>query len=149
MDPKEVVQTFVRRVWNERDETAIDELRAPDSRSEGIDEVDVDNEAFRAMHRLACQVFASTEMICEEWVVEGDKVALRARFVVTTADGREGSMSGIGIIRVANGRIAHVRQMLDLSSMNRALGLTQQGPTTMVELIQATAATMNPAFCAE
>jgi steroid delta-isomerase-like uncharacterized protein len=123
------------RVWNEGSEEAVDALFAADGIAHGI----FDNEGnelrgpagFKPFLRTFKGAFPDLKVAIEDTICEGDKVVVRyvARgthdgdALGIAATGRPIEITGMAIVRVANGQIAEAWNNFDMQGLNTQLGL--------------------------
>jgi predicted ester cyclase len=120
----QTLETWTRRVWVERDETAIDELRMPDAHSHGLDEQALtDNEAFKSFHRRLCALLSDTELVIDHHLEADGWLAARCTFRGTAADGRRVAMNGMIHVRIADGRIREAHNQFDFIGLFVRMGL--------------------------
>jgi predicted ester cyclase len=128
---KELIRTFHRRLWVERDLGVLDELIAPaavmhwgDSDSNAVDAVRADVERYFA-------AFSEVHTSIDDLIGEDDKVVLRwtttgvhtGRYGKVMPTGRAVTMSGVDVYRLDNGRIVEGWSMWDALGAYRQLGL--------------------------
>lgn len=113
---KSVVRAWFAEVWNRKDAAAIDRLADPACVVHGLGEggpTPGSLGAFKQFHAVFCQAYPDMEVVVEDMIEEGDRVAWRIRFRGThstdalglAATNRPVSVSAIGISRIRNGRI--------------------------------------------
>lgn len=127
---KAVVRQVLDRVWSQGDLDAIDELFAEDviANIAGQPEPVRGRDTFKEFVGMFRGAFPDMRVTVEEQIAEGDLVTTRwtARathegdFMGTPATGRQATISGIQINRIAGGRIVEGWVNFD------ALGLMQQ-----------------------
>jgi len=115
-------------VVNDNDYSAIDELLAPDYVSHFPGAPPVDRDGHKGMVELFACAFPDWKEQIHDVIAEGDKVVIRVtaggthegEFQGMQATGKVVTITGIGIARVENGRIAESWWDFD------AMGLMQQ-----------------------
>ena len=71
---------WFEEVWNKGSEAAIDELFHPEGHAYGFPDPDSDligPEAFKAVHRQFKSAFSGINVVIDDVIVEGDRVAIR------------------------------------------------------------------------
>jgi steroid delta-isomerase-like uncharacterized protein len=133
-DNAALVRRWFEEVWNKGRAEAIDEMFAEDGVAHGLaDEGGAELRGpahFRAFHRQFREAFPGVEVVVEDTVTEGDRVAARC-----TVRGRhEGDtlgfaatrqpveFTGMTFARVRDGKIAEAWNNFDFMSMFRQLG---------------------------
>jgi predicted ester cyclase len=122
---------WFEEVWNQKRESAIDELMAVDSIVHDIvgpDGKEIRGSAgFKPFFRHFCTAFPDMRITIEDALVDGDKIAVRCRVIAThTGPGvmpAPTSITGMCIIRIENGKIAEGWNNFDFLSMYRQLGM--------------------------
>ena len=131
---KALIRRWFQEVWNKGREEAIDEMFAEDGIAHGLaDESGQEMRGptdFKPFFRKFRTAFPDIEVVVEDTVTEGDKVAARC-----TVRGRHQSdslgiaatqkpmeISGITIVRVRDGKIVEAWNNFDFMTMFRQLG---------------------------
>ena len=130
MEPRELVRRLHAALLEARDPAVVDDFFAPDFVSHnnppgfppGVDGV----KRFFATFRDA---FPDVSVQIDEIVADGDRVAVATTFTGThegdlmgvAPTGRRVSVTGIDIVRVADGRIAEHRGLTDIVGLMRQL----------------------------
>ena len=136
------IKAFIRRwfeeVWNKGREEAIDEMFAEDGIAHGLaDETGAPlrgPNGFKPFFRSFRGAFPDIEVIVEDTVAEGDKVAARCRLHAThageglgfAATQRPMEITGIAIVRVKDGKIVEAWNNFDFMAMFQQLGTLQK-----------------------
>jgi steroid delta-isomerase-like uncharacterized protein len=131
---------IVQRVfdcWNKRDFSVITEL-FPDSIYHSSVTGELKGEAYRRYFTALLDAFPDGRLTVNDQIGEGEKVAVRWKFTGThkgelmglAPTGKQVSMTGISIIRIANGKIAEAWEEWDNLGMMQQLGLV---PTVKFE----------------
>ncbi len=134
-DNKAFIRRWFEEVWNKGREEAIDEMFAEDGVAYGLS--GDDNEplrgpaGFKPFFRQFRAAFPDIEVVVEDTVCEGDKVAarctVRAKHHGDTlgfaATHRQMEITGTGIARVRDGKMVEVWNNFDFISMYRQLGV--------------------------
>lgn len=130
---KALVRRWFEEVWNKGRAEAIDEML----NAEGVVHGLADNETmrgtgdFKKFHAAYLGAFPGMEVIVEDMVAEGDKVATRCRvrgqhqgdhlgFKATNAPVE---FTGITIVTIKDGKIVEAWNNFDFMSMNKQLGV--------------------------
>ena len=128
---KALVHRYIEEVVNGRNLDLLDEIFAPDFVQYGADPNQVsgveDLKQFFAMLRSGFPDFQGTK---EDLFAEGDKVVLRFTFCGThqgefmgiAPTGKQVTMPGIDIFRIANGKIVELWGQEDMLGMMQQLG---------------------------
>ena len=139
-DNASLVRRWFEEVWNGGRAEAIDEMFAEEGVAHGLaDESGAELRGpadFRVFHRRFRESFPDIEVVVEDTVSEGDKVAARC-----TVRGRHSGDSlgikatdspvefdGICIVRIRDGKIAEAWNNFDFMSMFRQLGALRVDP---------------------
>jgi steroid delta-isomerase-like uncharacterized protein len=129
---KLVVTRWFEEVWNQKNETAIDQMFHPDGKAHGFpdpDSVLAGPEAFKAVHRNFCGAFPDLRVDIEDVVGEGDRVAVRWKVIVThlgdhlgfPASGKQGVLYGSSFVIVKGNQIVEGRNQMDLQALFQKL----------------------------
>ena len=137
-EQSEDLKAFIRRwfaeVWNEGREEAIDEMFAEDGVAYGLaDETGGPlrgASGFKPFFRNFRAAFPDIEVIVEDTIAEGDRVAARCTVRATHAGDHLGfaatqrpmEITGIAIVRVGDGKIVEAWNNFDFMSMFQQLG---------------------------
>ena len=135
-----VIRRWFEEVWNRGREDAIDELFAEDGVAHGL--ADESGGAlrgpsdFKPFFRRFREAFPEMEVVVEDTISEGDKVAARCTVrgrhggdsLGFAATGRSVEFTGIAIVRVSGGRIVEAWNNFDFMSMLQQLGVLPPGP---------------------
>ena len=131
---KALVRRWFEEVWNKGNEAAIEEMFASDGVAHGLaDEPEKamrgpqDYKPFYLKFRSA---FPEIEVVVEDMVAEGDKVAARCRVrgkhqsdsLGFAATGRSMEFTGITIVRIQKGKIVEAWNNFDFMTMFKQLG---------------------------
>jgi steroid delta-isomerase-like uncharacterized protein len=137
-DLKALIRRWFEEVWNEGREEAIDEMFAEDGIAHGLaDEAGAalrGASGFKPFFRNFRGAFPDIEVIVEDAIAEGDKVAARCRVRAThageglgfAATQRPMEITGIVIVRVRDGKIAEAWNNFDFMGMFQQLGTLQK-----------------------
>lgn len=137
-DPKAIVRRWFEEVWNKGREEAIDEMFAEDGIAYGL--ADETGEplrgasGFKPFFRNFRDAFPDIEVIVEDAIAEGDKVAARCRVRAThageglgfAATQRPMEITGMTFARVRDGKIVEAWNNFDFMGMFQQLGTLQK-----------------------
>jgi steroid delta-isomerase-like uncharacterized protein len=140
-DNAELLRRWFEEVWNKGRVEAIDELFAADGLAHGLTggEPLRGADAFKPFHRTFKQAFPDLEVVVEDTITEGDKVAarciVRARHQGDTlgfaATQRTVEFSGICITRWRDGQIVEAWNNFDFQTMFHQLGVSPPPPNAL------------------
>jgi steroid delta-isomerase-like uncharacterized protein len=131
---KALVRRWFDEVWNKQRPEAIDEMLAPDAIVHGLSD---DPESplkgpagFKPFHETFRGAFPDVEVMVEDMVAEGDKVAARCSVrakhagdqLGIAASGAPVDFTGIAIVRVRDGKFVEAWNNFDFMRMNRQIG---------------------------
>ena len=126
--PETILKTWMSRVWNELDDSAIDELLAPEALVHGLGDVPMRGRAeWRQFHSAYVTAFSDIRVDVEDQVVSADKVA--GRIVVTMshrATRTPVTITGMVMCRVSGGQIVEGWNAVDFVPMLTALNIVPQ-----------------------
>jgi ketosteroid isomerase-like protein len=118
------LETWARRVWVERDLSAVDELRSPDARSHGLGmQTLLGPEQFKAFHRSLCTLLHDTNLVIDHHMQKDDWLVTLCTFTGRAADGREVAMNGAIHVRIVDGKIVEAYNHFDFLGLFVQLGL--------------------------
>jgi predicted ester cyclase len=132
--PEAVMRRWFQEVWNERSESAIDQLMAPDAKVHGLAAgVIAGPEGFKPFHRAMCGAFDDLRVDVVQTVVDGDRVAAHCHVTGKhvgdglggKATGRSVDFWGTTIGRVKDGKIVEGWNAFDFLTMYQQLGWVQ------------------------
>jgi steroid delta-isomerase-like uncharacterized protein len=130
---KALIERWFEEVWNKGREEAIDEMFAADGVAHGLGDAPGATlrgpDGFKPLFHNFRDTFPDMEVIIEDTVAEGDRVAARCRVRGThkgeglglAATGNAVEFTGICIVRVENGKIAEAWNNFDFMSMFQQL----------------------------
>ena len=128
---KALTRRWLEEVWGEGSSATVDELAADDFVWHWAPPgVATDREGYKQFLRMDFEAFADVSCVAEDIVAEGDKVASRwtwrgthkGEFMGVAATGKPVVMTGIGINRIAGGKIAEEWCEMDMMAMMQQLG---------------------------
>ena len=131
---KALIRRWFEEVWNKGNEAAIDEMFATDGIAHGL--ADEPEKAMRGpqdykpFYRRFRSAFPEIEVVVEDTIAEGDKVAARCRVrgkhqsdsLGFAATGRDAEFTGITIVRIDQGKIVEAWNNFDFMTMFKQLG---------------------------
>jgi predicted SnoaL-like aldol condensation-catalyzing enzyme len=108
MPAESVLAQWFRRVWNENDASAIDELAAPDVVSHGlIGDIHGREQWRQHFYHPMLAAFTHTRVEVLDEVVAGDKIFARLSATLSVAGHQETvEMKGTCLVRLVDGKIA-------------------------------------------
>lgn len=131
---KALIRRWFEEVWNKGREEAIDEMFAPAGIAHGLAD-DAGNalrgpQDFKPFFRKFRSAFPELEIVVEDIVAEGDKVAARCSVrgnhqsdsLGFAATGLSTEFTGITIVRIEDGRIVEAWNNFDFMTMFKQLG---------------------------
>ena len=136
---KEIVRRLVEGVWTDRNLAVIDELIAPDY--VGHDPTQPEpirgREGFRQFVDMYQSAYEDARVTIDDLIAEGDLVVTRwtgrgthtGELMGIAPTGKEVTVSGITISRLANGKIAEDWELMDALGMMVQLGAVPQPVT--------------------
>ena len=130
---KALVRRWFEEVWNKGRVGAIDEMMASDAVAHGLGPDLHGPEAFKPFHATFRTAFPNMHIRLDDLVAEEDKVAYswtatgthQGPLMAIAPTGKSSSFTGMGIIRVKNGKIAEAWNVLDQLTMFQQLGVLQ------------------------
>jgi predicted ester cyclase len=128
---KELIRTFHRRLWAERDIGVLDEMIAPDAVMHWGDSDSNAVATVRADVERYFTAFAEVRTSIDDLIGEDDKVVLRWKttgvhtgpYGKVAPTGRAVTMTGVDVYRLDGGRIVEAWSMWDALAAYRQLGL--------------------------
>lgn len=132
---KQLVQRWFDEVWNNGRAEAIDEMFDAYGVAHGLSEDPAKPitgpREFRPFHTLFRDAFPNMEIVVEDMIAEGDKVAARCSvrakhegdFLGKAATESPVDFTGIAIVRVDNGKIVEAWNNFDFMTLHRQVGL--------------------------
>lgn len=138
-----LAKEWFRRVWNEEDASAIDELFAEDGEAYGIyGEVMKGPKNFRMFHSAFCQMLHDIRIEVVDEVENGDKLAIRCEGSATlAATGQSVPLTGTVIAEVRDRQLVRAWNNWDFVGLMEAAGVL---PTRCFELLVSGKMTPHP-----
>lgn len=130
-DLHELPAIWFERVWNQKDESAIDEMLESEYKAYGLGPVMTCAEDFKIFHRAYLQAFPDLHFVVDHVIAEGEWTSTR----ITAAGTHQGDLNGIaptnnrisvtGIImaRWRNGRLIEAHNSVDMLGLLQQLGV--------------------------
>ena len=130
-DHKNLVRRWFEQVWNQGRADAVDEMMAPDATAHGLGPDLRGPKEFKAFQATFREAFPNLQIDIDDLVAEGDKVAYRwtasarhdGHFMGIAPTGKSSQFTGMGIVRVKDGRIAEGWNVFDQLTMLQQLGI--------------------------
>ena len=133
---KALVRRWFEEVWNKGRAEAIDELFAADGIAHGLSD-DAENPLrgpadFKPFHETFRGAFPDIEVIVEDMIAEGDKVAARCSVrgkhtgdhLGVAASNAPVDFTGVSIVRIKDGKIVEGWNNFDFMRMNQQIGIS-------------------------
>lgn len=121
---EEVIRTWFRRVWDERDPTVIDEMFVPERHGAvGLAEKPIGPKEFRAFWDLLAGAIDKTSIVIDEIMTHGEHSLFVARFRGThkkTEKAVEMRFAGHAIVK--GGKIVEATNVLDALALLQQIG---------------------------
>ncbi len=129
-DAKAIVRDYLDQVWNKQNRAAIDQYIAAGYKQHAKGTTP-GREGVRAFFAMIDSAFAGAEYVSEGFVSEGDTVAWRWKlsakhsgpFMGLPATGRSVVITGISMVRVAEGKLAEHWGETDMFGLLQQLGV--------------------------
>lgn len=123
-DAEQVVRTWFRRVWEEEDASAIDEMLRHDSSAKGFgSHTLVGPEQFKLMHAAMCALLTDITVTFDKLMHQDDWVSTLCTIDATsTKTGEPLTVTGTAWIRVADGKILEGYDHFDFLGLWAQLG---------------------------
>jgi predicted ester cyclase len=134
-DGETILHRWFEEVWNQRRESAIDEMMADNYIGHGLTGPDGSEvrgpSAFKPFFRHYIQAFPDLRITVEDALVDGDRIAVRLSVtgthtgpgVVAGPTNKPASFTGMCFARIENGKIAEAWNNFDFLSMYKQLGM--------------------------
>lgn len=130
-----LIRRWFEEVWNKGRAEAIDEMFAPDGIAHGLS--DVNGSALRGpqdykpFFQKFRDAFPDIEIIVEDTITEGDRVAARCRVRAThggdslgvAATNKQIEFTGIAIVRIRDGKIVEAWNNFDFLRLFQQIGM--------------------------
>ncbi len=132
---KALLRRWFDEVWNQGRAEAIDEMFAADGVAHGLSD-DVEKPLkgpadFKPFHEVFRGAFPNIEVVVEDMIAEGDKVAARCSVrgkhvgdhLGVAASNAPVDFTGIAIVRIKDGKIVEAWNNFDFLRMNKQIGI--------------------------
>ena len=127
---KKIAKEFFERIWNQGDESAIDQFIPVDAAGNDPD-FGSGREGFKVQWRKWREAFPDLHFECKDFVAEGDKVLTRwtltgthqGEFLGAPATGNKIKVEGMSLDRIENGLVAEGFDGWDNIGFRKQLGL--------------------------
>ena len=132
---KSLVNRWFEEVWNKGRAEAVDEMFAPDGIAHGLSG-EAENPLkgpgdFKLFHESFRGAFPNIEVVVEDMIAEGDKVAARCSvrgkhagdYLGVVATNAPVDFTGVAIVRIKDGRIVEAWNNFDFLKMNQQIGI--------------------------
>jgi steroid delta-isomerase-like uncharacterized protein len=124
---KQLLRRWFEEVWNQRKESAIEDMLTPGCRVHGLggDAVLIGPEGFKTFHRTFCGAFPDLRVTVDDTIAEGDKVAIRWTATMThlgdglgfPPSGKKVSLEGSTIAVIKDGKIDEGWNHMDITGL--------------------------------
>ena len=122
---REIIETWFRRVWNEEDTKAIDELFVVDGEVRGLGENSlIGPRDFKIFHATLCAVISDIVITVDKSIEEKDWIS--AVCTLKANDRKTGApvgMTGSALIKIKNGQLVEAYNHWDFIGLFVGLGL--------------------------
>ncbi|MGD9508802.1 MAG: ester cyclase [Geminicoccaceae bacterium] len=120
----QTLRDWARRVWVERDESAIASMLSPDTTAHGLGmQTLVGPAEFKPFHTAVCALLRDTELVVDHHIEAEGWLAALCTFKGTSHDGREVAITGTIYGRFADGKILEAYNHFDFVGLFTQLGL--------------------------
>jgi len=132
---KQLVRRWFAEVWNNGRADAIEEMFDENGIAHGLSDDPsqpiTGPQEFRPFHTLFRDAFPNMEIVVEDMIAEGDKVAARCSvrakhegdFLGKEATQSPVEFTGMTIVRIANGKIVEAWNNFDFMTLHKQVGL--------------------------
>lgn len=130
-----LIHQWFEEVWNQKNESAVDRMLAPDGVGHGLTDAEgneiVGPESFKRFHRAFVSAYPDLQVVVEDTVTEGDKIAARCRVrgshsgdgMGMAATDQPVDFTGMIIVRVKDGKIVEAWNEFNFMQMYTQLGV--------------------------
>ena len=125
----EVLQTWMSRVWKEKDTTAIDEMFLPDGTAEGLGEKMIGPEDFKMFHQQLLSLIDNVEVQVLKHFQDGTWSCALCQLDCTNKsdDSQKLQITGTVLARIENDCIVEAYNHFDFISLFEQLSLLPDG----------------------
>lgn len=129
---KALVRRWFEEVWNKGRVAAIDEMMTPDAVAHGLGPADIHGpDAFKQFQVTFRNAFPNMHIQIDDLIAEEDKVAYsytatgthQGALMTIAPTGKSSRFTGMGIIRIKNGKVAEGWNVFDQLTMFQQLGV--------------------------
>jgi len=132
---KQLIRRWFAEVWNDGRADAIEEMFDENGIAHGLSDDPsqpiTGPQEFRPFHTLFRDAFPNMEIVVEDMIAEGDKVAARCSvrakhegdFLGKEATQSPVEFTGMTIVRIANGKIVEAWNNFDFMRLHKQVGL--------------------------
>ena len=119
------LQEWYRRVWEEADVSAIDEMLAPDVTITGLEEGTFsDKDAFKLFHELVFRILRDIRPKILKTIEEGEWIAALIELNATVvANGEALSVQSHLLARIVDGKVVEGNNMIDFITAFQQIGV--------------------------
>ena len=129
-----LLHRWFEEVWNQKSESAIEEMFAEDGIAHGLNDADGNalrgHEGFKTLHRAFLSAYPDLKITVEDTVSEGDKIAARCRVSATHSgeglgvapNNSEVEFTGLTIVKIRDGKIVEAWNEFDFMKMYSQIG---------------------------
>lgn len=130
---KALVRRWFEEVWNKGRIAAIDEMMASDGVAHGLGRDIHGPDAFKQFHATFRNAFPNMHIHLDDLIAEEEKVAFsytatgthQGPLMTLAPTGKSSRFTGMGIIRIKNGKVAEGWNVFDQLTMFQQLGAIQ------------------------
>lgn len=124
-EKRQVLEVWFKRVWEEEDAGAIDELFIPDADIEQVGmSKPIDLEEFKGFHKLICEQLKNIDIRIDMSIEQGEWLAALCSCYAKNANtDEEVTVSGNVLVKITDGKIRGGYQNWDFMGMWDQLGL--------------------------
>jgi hypothetical protein len=121
---RQTLEVWMRRVWVERDETAIDAMMQADTGAHGLGtQTLIGPDGFKLFHRALCALLRDTSLIIDHHIEADGWLAALCTFSGTADDGRRVVITGSIHARIVEGKILEAYNHFDFLGLFAQLDL--------------------------
>lgn len=122
---EDVVKTWFRRVWNEGDTGAIDEMLVPHVESRGLGENSIIGpEAFKVFHKTVCDLISDIEITVDKTIEQNEWIsAICSLKAKGRQNGKPVSMTGHVLVKVEGDKLIEAYNHWDFIKLFSELDL--------------------------
>lgn len=125
MTDRDILETWFRRVWQEEDLSAIDEMLAPDMQARGLREhPQIGPEEFRPFAEAMLALITDIKVNIRHHMQDGGWISALIEVNARTRNGgKPVSFTGQVLVRIRDGQLVEAYNHLDFISLYEQLGL--------------------------